>query len=224
MMSKRKAEQLLGLVGAYTQKDLKTAFRKRIMKAHPDVGGSEEQMKALNEAREVIEEEFARTGASKLFVDDFDEGPSSSSSGSYGSTQSSRRTYATEDVPGGSGTVYDRIKREEAEKRREVDERQREKEAEAAREVEAAKKRNDVYQASVRSGRKAAHWVLRLTLTLFLFFLGQACIAAEVIATGNFMRLIQPGISMIPCIIFMLLALRELVFGTYAYKFFDPEK
>lgn len=45
---------LLGLQEDFTQKNFKKAYRRAIMSAHPDRGGTKEKAQALNKARDVI--------------------------------------------------------------------------------------------------------------------------------------------------------------------------
>ena len=50
----QKAETLLGLKGKYDEKAFKSAYRKKLKAAHPDLGGSEKKTVAVVEAIELI--------------------------------------------------------------------------------------------------------------------------------------------------------------------------
>lgn len=58
VITKYRAEQLFGFSGSYTLSDVKKTYRKLVKKAHPDAGGSEEQMIELNQAYEFMEALF----------------------------------------------------------------------------------------------------------------------------------------------------------------------
>lgn len=54
LMSMDQARQTLGVSAAATPQEIKQKFRAATLKAHPDQGGSDEQMKLLNEAHEIL--------------------------------------------------------------------------------------------------------------------------------------------------------------------------
>lgn len=65
-MDKSQAEQILGLKGAYTQKDLARAYRKKVKLCHPDVGGTDDEMARVNLAEEYLYNLFEKNGAAIL--------------------------------------------------------------------------------------------------------------------------------------------------------------
>lgn len=56
------AEHILELTRPYTKDDLSTAYRKSVLKNHPDVGGAPEKMVEVNAAKEVLEEHLKKCG------------------------------------------------------------------------------------------------------------------------------------------------------------------
>lgn len=54
-MNKKEALDVLGLSGDPSTSEIKKAYRKASSKAHPDKGGSDEQMSKINQARDVLE-------------------------------------------------------------------------------------------------------------------------------------------------------------------------
>lgn len=58
VMTKYKAEQVLGLAGTYDIKSLSRAYRKAVKENHPDMGGSEEKMIEVNAAKEYLDTYF----------------------------------------------------------------------------------------------------------------------------------------------------------------------
>lgn len=57
------AEQILHLVEPYNLDDLSKCYRTRAKKAHPDLGGSEEEMRQVNEAYDCLKPLFDNTNA-----------------------------------------------------------------------------------------------------------------------------------------------------------------
>lgn len=53
-MTKTEAEQLLGLSGSYSKKDLNNAYREKVKTAHPDMGGDNELMARINKANSYL--------------------------------------------------------------------------------------------------------------------------------------------------------------------------
>ena len=58
-MTKPRAEKLLNLSGSYTYKELNKAYRKEVLKNHPDAGGTEEAMINVNAAKKYLDSFFA---------------------------------------------------------------------------------------------------------------------------------------------------------------------
>lgn len=54
-MSTAQAREVLGLTGNYTADDVKKAYREKAKANHPDMGGSEEKMKDVNAAYELLQ-------------------------------------------------------------------------------------------------------------------------------------------------------------------------
>lgn len=52
--------ELLGVARSATQDEIESAFRRQVKEAHPDQGGSREQMKALKNAKETLTSEQTR--------------------------------------------------------------------------------------------------------------------------------------------------------------------
>lgn len=57
-MSKAEAEAILGLRKAYSYKQFIAAYRSKVKMCHPDVGGTDEEMALVNEAKEYLETYF----------------------------------------------------------------------------------------------------------------------------------------------------------------------
>lgn len=57
-MSRCYAEEILGLTGAYDYKQFIAAYRSKVKMCHPDVGGTDEEMALVNEAKEYLETYF----------------------------------------------------------------------------------------------------------------------------------------------------------------------
>lgn len=57
-MNKAQAEQIIGLTGAYSRKDLTSLYRKKVKECHPDVGGSDEAMAQVNIAYDYLTDFF----------------------------------------------------------------------------------------------------------------------------------------------------------------------
>jgi hypothetical protein len=53
-MSRKEALEVLGLAEGATQDDIKTAYRKLMIKMHPDSGGSKYLSQKINEAKELL--------------------------------------------------------------------------------------------------------------------------------------------------------------------------
>lgn len=64
-MPPEQAAQALGIPWPCTWEQLTVAFRVAAMKAHPDHGGSTEEMAKINLAREVLTQHLAKNGATK---------------------------------------------------------------------------------------------------------------------------------------------------------------
>ena len=60
-MTPADAERVLGLAAPWSEDDLASAFRRAALGAHPDQGGSDEQMRVVLEARTLLR----RTGPAK---------------------------------------------------------------------------------------------------------------------------------------------------------------
>lgn len=52
--------EILGVSPDASRKDIENAWRKKLREAHPDMGGSEDEAKLLNEAHKVLSDESAR--------------------------------------------------------------------------------------------------------------------------------------------------------------------
>jgi len=57
--------QTLGLTGAASEREIKAAYRKRALEAHPDRGGSDEAFRALQRAYESALKRSARPRKTK---------------------------------------------------------------------------------------------------------------------------------------------------------------
>ena len=73
-MTKSRAMRELGLSAGYTEKDLKSAYRKRSLETHPDKGGSNEEFVKVAEAYEFLSSGgTSETGGSNVaMIDDGD--------------------------------------------------------------------------------------------------------------------------------------------------------
>ncbi len=53
-MTKKEAKQILNISGSLTESNIKNAFRKKVKKVHPDLGGSEKEFKEVKKARDIL--------------------------------------------------------------------------------------------------------------------------------------------------------------------------
>ena len=57
-MTRREALDLLGLQAGATKREIDAAYKKRIKKAHPDMGGTADLTRKLNEARQILKNDL----------------------------------------------------------------------------------------------------------------------------------------------------------------------
>lgn len=96
--SKEEAEQILGLTGSYTLKDMQAAYRQKIRRAHPDVGGSVEEATRINAAKEILESLFAANKDRVVTCGPITSGYSQASQTSSASSQDAPSTARTEEA------------------------------------------------------------------------------------------------------------------------------
>lgn len=98
------AEQILGLTGTYTLKDMQAAYRQKIKHAHPDVGGSAEEAAKINAAKETLEPLFAGNESRVVTCGSGGSGSSQRSQAGPAATHSASSTARSEETRKSSST------------------------------------------------------------------------------------------------------------------------
>ena len=153
-MTKYEAERVMGLEGSYMLSDLKKAYRKLVKTNHPDAGGSEEQMIALNKAYEKLEDLFGND-KSKIFSCDAAPAEYESNESEYASNAADASYTAYDEAPNTSSweSVEAKAKRERAERNMAGNGSNK-----AYWDAAATRKKADAEAAKMYAGAKPAWW------------------------------------------------------------------